>query len=137
MGLLEHLTEAEDWSRLPDWLAEIAPLLNLRRANSVRVYSEYWDLAMRHLPEAGPRMWDSLVSLLPLTRELYEKKLLETGQWQRWMDFQLSMGSDPLEFRVTDLTPIDKDAPEALLPFTIRRLNAMSCSKIGTATKRR
>ncbi len=62
-------------------------------------------------------MWDSLVSLLPLTRELYEKKLMETGQWQRWMDFQLSLGSDPLEFRVTDLAPIDKGAPEALLPF--------------------
>ncbi|QTH41869.1 SWIM zinc finger family protein [Cohnella sp. LGH] len=117
LGLLEHLTETEDWPRLPDWLAEIAPLLNLRRANSVRVYSEYWDLAMRHLPEAGPQMWDSLVSLLPLTRELYEKKLLETGQWQRWMDYQLSLGSDPLEFRVTDLAPIDKGAPEALLPF--------------------
>lgn len=117
LGFLDYLAQVESWPRLADWLVEVAPLLNLRKASGVRAYSEYWDLAVRHLPEAGPRMWDSLVSLLPHTRELYEEKLLETGQWRRWMDFQLSMSSDPLEFRVTDLAPIEKNDPEALLPF--------------------
>lgn len=117
LGFLEHLADSGSWRRLADWLAEVAPLLNLRKASSVRAYSEYWEQAVRRLPEAGPRMWDSLVSLLPHTRELYEEKLLESGQWHRWMDFQISMGSDPLEFRVTDLAPIEKNAPEALLPF--------------------
>ena len=117
LELLDYLAHIGSWLRLADWLSEVAPLLNLRRASSVRAYSEYWELAVRRLPEAGPRMWDCLVSLLPHTRELYEAKLLETGQWRRWMDFQMSMGSDPLEFRVTDLAPIEKNAPEALLPF--------------------
>ncbi|MFB9274055.1 SWIM zinc finger family protein [Cohnella cellulosilytica] len=117
LELLDYLAHVGSWPRLADWLSEVAPLLNLRRASSVRAYSEYWELAVRRLPEAGPRMWDCLVSLLPHTRELYEAKLLETGQWRRWMDFQMSMGSDPLEFRVTDLAPIEKNAPEALLPF--------------------
>ncbi|MFC4599874.1 SWIM zinc finger family protein [Cohnella hongkongensis] len=116
-SLLEHLANTGQWRRLADWLGEIAPMLNFRKGSNLRAYAEYWEQATGHCPEAGERMWDSLVSMLPHTRELYEEKLLATGQWRRWMDFQLSMGNDPLEFRVANLAPIEKNAPEALLPF--------------------
>ncbi|RED58618.1 SWIM zinc finger family protein [Cohnella lupini] len=114
---LNHLSRTEQWSRLTSWLTEIAPLLNLRRNNNIRSYSDYWEVAVQHLPDAEPQMWDTLASLLPLSRQIYEEKLLANEKWERWMDYHLSMDSDPLEFRVTDLQPIEKNAPELLLPF--------------------
>jgi uncharacterized Zn finger protein len=114
---LLHLVRKEHWTRLTDWLTEIAPLLGLRRNPKLQAYSEYWELAVEHIPEAELRMWDTLASMLPQSRALYEDRLLARGQWERWMDYHLSMDSDPLDFRVTDLAPIEKNAPELLLPF--------------------
>ncbi|MFC5469262.1 SWIM zinc finger domain-containing protein [Cohnella suwonensis] len=108
---------AEQWQRLTDWLEWAAPKMNFRRNQDVRPYAEYWEIAARHLPEAEERMWDVLASRLPQSRQLYEEKLLARGRWERWMDYHLSQGSDPLEFRVTDLQPVEKNAPELLLPF--------------------
>jgi len=116
-ALLEHIANAGQWERLTGWLTETAKLFDLRKGSSLRAYSDYWELAVRHLPEAGERMWDSLVAMLPYTRELYEEKLIESGQWERWIDYQISAGGDPMDFRVAQLAPIDKNAPEALLPF--------------------
>jgi hypothetical protein len=114
---LSYLSQAGQWTRLTEWLIEIAPYLNLRRNANIRPYSEFWELAVDGLPEAEPKMWDALVSMLPHSRALYEEKLLAYGKWERWMDFHLSLDSDPMDFRVTDLAPLEKNAPEMLLPF--------------------
>ncbi|MFC5404431.1 SWIM zinc finger family protein [Cohnella soli] len=107
----------EQWQRLVEWLEWAAPAVNFRRNQDVRPYIEYWEAAAQHLPEVEERMWDVLASRLPQSRQLYEEKLLARGRLQRWMDYHLSQGSDPLEFRVTDLQPLEKQAPELLLPF--------------------
>jgi hypothetical protein len=112
-----QLAQEEQWSRLAAWLAEITPLLSERRSGGLRAYSDYWETAVQHCPEAEPRMWDALMSMLPQARALYEEKLLENGKWQRWMDYQLAMESDPSDFRVAELAPLEKNAPELLLPF--------------------
>ncbi|QMV42749.1 SWIM zinc finger family protein [Cohnella cholangitidis] len=117
LSFLAYLSRTEQWNRLTAWLREIAPLLNLRREASIRPYSEYWEQAVRYLPETEQQMWDALVSMLPHSRALYEEKLLSNGKWERWMDFHLSMDSDPLDFRATDLQPLEKNAPEVLIPF--------------------
>jgi len=114
---LSRLTQSEEWSRLAAWLTQVAPLLAGRRHNGIRPYAEIWELAIRHVPEAEPRMWSALVSLLPQSRAVYEEKLLARGQWERWMDLHLSLDSDPMDFRVTELAPLEKNAPEVLLPF--------------------
>ncbi len=114
---LNELVRSEQWTRLTEWLTEVAPLLNLRRNNTIRPYSDYWELVVQRSPDSERQMWDTLASLLPLSRQIYEEKLLAYGKWERWMDYHLSMDSDPLGFRVTDLQPIEKNAPELLLPF--------------------
>ncbi|WP_239616286.1 SWIM zinc finger family protein [Cohnella mopanensis] len=114
---LAYLSNAEQWTRLTNWLGEITPYLDLRRNTSLRTYSDYWEQAVSHLPEAEQQMWDTLVAMLPHSRALYEEKLLANGKWERWMDFHLSRDSDPMDFRVTELAPIEKNAPELLLPF--------------------
>lgn len=114
---LSHLSQAEEWERLISWLVETATLFQSFRNTSLPIYSDYWELAVRHLPEAEPLMWDTLASMLPHSRSHYEAKLIARGAWKRWMDYHLSKGSDALDFRVTELAPLEKNAPEVLLPF--------------------
>ncbi|THF84600.1 SWIM zinc finger family protein [Cohnella fermenti] len=111
---LEH---HEEWERMVGWLKVIGPLLGSRTQGVFDNYFGFWESAAKQLPEAEEQMWDILIGMLPGTRRMYEQKLIEYGKWQEWMDCQLSMGSDPLEFRVSELQPIEKEAPELLLPF--------------------
>ncbi|MNY43599.1 hypothetical protein D3C86_1785730 [compost metagenome] len=62
-------------------------------------------------------MWSTLSAMLPLSGGIYEDKLLDHGKWRDWMDYQLSSGKVPSDFRVSDLQPVEKHAPELLLPF--------------------
>jgi hypothetical protein len=114
---LSYLAQTEQWDRLASWLVEIAPWLSLQRNPNIRAYSDFWDLAVLHHPDAEHIMWDTLASLLPASHSLYKEKLLASGNWERWMDYHLSIDSDPMDFRVTDLQPLEKNAPEVLLPF--------------------
>lgn len=116
MSFLTSLLVRGDWPRMAAWLAEIGPLLNSRIYNLQR-YSDYWEEAVQHLPEAEPQMWSTLTLMLPTSREIYDEKLLAYGKWQEWMDYQLSIGKEPSDFRVKDLQPLEKNAPEILLPF--------------------
>ncbi|WP_172196112.1 SWIM zinc finger family protein [Saccharibacillus qingshengii] len=107
---------AGEWERLADWLETFGPLLERARAN-LTDYGRLWDRAAEHLPDAEGRMWASLRGMLPHASSLYEAKLLERGNWEGWMDYQLSTGAEPSGFKVSDLAPIEKNAPELLLPF--------------------
>ncbi|MNB79924.1 hypothetical protein D3C75_266740 [compost metagenome] len=110
------LSQAGHWSRLTAWLAEIGPLLTSRLYN-LSDYARYWLDAVHQLPESEPLMWDTLSGMLPLSSEIYEELLLQYGRWREWMDYQLASGKTPADFRVTDLQPLEKNAPELLLPF--------------------
>ncbi|OKP82244.1 SWIM zinc finger domain-containing protein [Paenibacillus sp. P32E] len=116
MGFLPPLAEAGHWSRLAAWLEATGPLLNSRLYN-LQGYAAYWEDAVRHLPEAEPQMWNTLSGMLPLSQDIYEEKLLAAGKWREWMDYQLAAGKEPSDFRVSDLQPVEKNAPELLLPF--------------------
>ncbi|MBW4084771.1 SWIM zinc finger domain-containing protein [Paenibacillus sp. S150] len=116
MGFLPALAEAGHWSRLAAWLEATGPLLNTRLYN-LQTYAGYWEEAVRRLPEAEPQMWNTLSRMLPLSRDIYDEKLLAYGKWHEWMDYQLSSGKEPSDFRVSDLQPVEKNAPELLLPF--------------------
>ncbi|WP_422659433.1 SWIM zinc finger family protein [Paenibacillus sp. EC2-1] len=114
---LEVLSQAKDWSRLTKWLTETGPLLANYRNHKLNSYMAYWDQAVQELPEAEQYLWDTLVDMLPHSRDIYQETLLAHGKWHEWMDYQLSTGREPLEFRVSVLQPIEKHAPELLLPF--------------------
>jgi len=116
MSFLTPLLSAGDWSRLVKWLVHIGPMLNSRLYN-LKDYSVCWEETLRHLPDAEPQMWSTLINMLPVSRDLYDEKLLAYEKWQEWMDYQLSIGKLPSEFRVKDLQPLEKNAPEVLLPF--------------------
>jgi hypothetical protein len=117
LGFLEPLFAAGEWKRLVSWLVETGPLLGSRIYGNLKDYSVYWDTAVAQLPESEPLMWSTLSGMLPLSGEIYGEKLLAHGRWQAWMDYQLTNGKEPSDFRVRDLQPLEKNAPETLLPF--------------------
>lgn len=116
LSFLAPLSADGQWSRLAAWLAETGPLLTSRLYN-LGDYARHWMDAVRHVPETEPLMWDTLAAMLPLSREIYEELLLQHGRYQEWMDYQLASGKTPADFRVSDLQPLEKNAPELLLPF--------------------
>ncbi|WP_054954888.1 SWIM zinc finger family protein [Paenibacillus dakarensis] len=117
MFFLNMLSHAEDWTRLSKWLTETGPLLASYRNHNLKSYMAYWDQVVQEQPEAEQHLWNTLVDMLPYSKDIYQETLLAHGKWQEWMDYQLSTGREPLEFRVSVLQPIEKNAPELLLPF--------------------
>ncbi|SDX33607.1 SWIM zinc finger domain-containing protein [Paenibacillus sp. CF384] len=115
--LLEALVQAEAWPRLVNWLEQVGPMLSRYRSDDFNAYGGYWETALTHVHDAEPRMWATLGAMLPYSRSLYEEALLSYGRWQQWMDYQISSGREPLEFKVGVFKPIEKEAPELLLPF--------------------
>ncbi|MFD1887030.1 hypothetical protein [Paenibacillus wenxiniae] len=114
--LTGELAASEQWERLVWWLNAMAPILR-RQYSELQSYADHWDAAVRHLPDAEPQMWSALESLLPLGGRMYEDKLLSYGKYARWMDYQLSSGRDPANYKVTELKPVETGAPQLLLPF--------------------
>ncbi|MCJ8014542.1 SWIM zinc finger family protein [Paenibacillus sp. KQZ6P-2] len=117
ISFLKMLAGAEVWPRLQTWLVQIGPMLSSHRKGHLNDYMDYWHTAVQHFPESENEMWKTLASMLPYSKDIYEETLLRYGKWQQWMDIQLSTGKEPLEFRVSVLQPIEKNAPELLLPF--------------------
>lgn len=114
---LYYLSHQQQWHRLLNWLTALPPLFRSYRREYLHKFMEFWELIITHLPDAEESMWDTLVAMLPYSRPIYEEKLLQQGRWKQWMDYHLSSGSDPSEFRVSELQPMEKNAPEVLLPF--------------------
>ncbi|WP_322923666.1 hypothetical protein [Paenibacillus campi] len=112
----DELAQTEQWERLAWWLTALVPILR-RQYSELQTYADYWDEVVYHLPDTEPQMWAALESLLPLGGRMYEDKLLAYHQYERWMDYQLSSGRDPANYKVTELKPIETDAPQLLLPF--------------------
>lgn len=117
LRILKRLADGEAWDRLADWLAECAPIIVGYRLDTLQVYSDLWEQAVRGRPEEEERMWDAIAGLLPRSGRIYAEKLLQFGRWREWTDYQLSAGHDPLDYRAAELQPIEKADPEALLPF--------------------
>ncbi|MCL6459604.1 MAG: hypothetical protein K6T85_16530 [Gorillibacterium sp.] len=114
---LHDLSASSEWSRLVTWLIEIGPSLTNYRSKRMNEYSAFWNRVLEQIPDAELLMWDTLVRMLPYSSMIYEDQLLLRGKWELWIDYQLTIGNEPLSFRVSVLRPLEKEAPETLLPF--------------------
>ncbi|GFN34034.1 hypothetical protein PCURB6_42940 [Paenibacillus curdlanolyticus] len=116
-AFLRFLSAERDWDRMLRWLIELGDLLSVHRSMELYTYMAGWNTLIEHLPEAEHVMWQTLIGMLPASEHIYDEALLTYGKWRQWIDYQMSSGIDPLAHRATELTPIEKHAPEALLPY--------------------
>ncbi|WP_094094537.1 SWIM zinc finger family protein [Paenibacillus physcomitrellae] len=116
-NLLDIVQQTGSGARLTSWLMRLVPLLKNSRTNQLESYFAYWEAAAALDPSAGTLMWRTLEELLPAAQRFYERKLFEHGRFREWMDYQLSAGAEPLDFKVKDLQKIEKADPRLLLPF--------------------
>ncbi|MCA0756577.1 hypothetical protein KP806_16090 [Paenibacillus sp. N4] len=114
---LNELSRTQQWRRLAQWLTDTAHLFAGRSLRALTPFFAYWDEVIRQLPDTEEAMWRTLESLYPASKTLYMNKLYELGKWRKWMDIQLSTGSEPLDFRADTYKPIEKYEPELLLPY--------------------
>lgn len=117
LALLEDVEDDGPPERLSAWLEASAPYLRSRRPQELQAYAAYWEALLERMPDAETRMWDTLAGMLPYTESVYGEMLFARGRYRQWIDYQLSVGTDPLSLRARDLQPIEKEAPELLLPF--------------------
>ncbi|WP_152392720.1 SWIM zinc finger family protein [Paenibacillus guangzhouensis] len=114
----EPLYEAKDWPRLTSWLVATGPMLRKYHNEQFQSqYLDYWNGMLGQSPDSEPLLFETLAKMLPFSQTYYQETLLAYGKWEQWIDYQLTTGGEPLEFRATTLAPIEKNAPEALLPF--------------------
>ncbi|WP_068700819.1 SWIM zinc finger family protein [Paenibacillus yonginensis] len=116
-ALLDIVQQSGSGARLTSWLMRLVPLLKNSRTSQLESYFGYWEAAAALDPSAGTLMWRILEELLPAAQRFYERKLFEHGRFREWMDYQLSAGAEPLDFKVKELQMIEKADPRLLLPF--------------------
>lgn len=114
---LFHLMKARQWDVLVEWLIQTAPFFYGLQSKEQDTYITFWKTAISHVPEAEKHLWPVLEEMLPHSLPIMEDLLYEQGKWKPWLELQLVQGHDPHYHRVSVLQPIEKEAPELLLPF--------------------
>lgn len=117
LPFLNHLSAAQDWASLVDWLVKTSSHFYGKSGNELYAYMGYWKEAVAHVPEAENRMWDVLEEMQPHSTPIIKDVLYEQRKWRPWLEMQMYQGHDPLYHRVSVLQPIEKEAPELLLPY--------------------
>lgn len=119
----DHLQDSFHWKELVNWLTKTGVFFNNPRTRELDTYASYWQKAVAQYPEAEGRMWQAFESLLPRSYFLIENVLYEEGKWKAWLEMQILQGHDPLFHRVSVLQPIEKEAPQLLLPYYHQAVN--------------
>jgi hypothetical protein len=117
LPFLNHLSNSRDWGDLVDWLIKTASHFYGPRTKEFNAYMGYWKEAVEHNPEAEKLLWNVLEGMLPHSSPIIENMLYEQRKWKPWVEMQIFQEYDPLHHRVSVLQPIEKEAPELLLPY--------------------
>ncbi|WP_409345335.1 SWIM zinc finger domain-containing protein [Paenibacillus sp. MBLB4367] len=117
LSLLGRISDSQDWETLTDWLIRTAAFFNGKKKNELEAYMRFWNDAVSHIPDAEKPMWSVLEGLLPHSSVIIEDMLYERRKWKPWLEMQILQELDPLYHRVGVLQPIEKEAPELLLPY--------------------
>ncbi|UQZ85496.1 hypothetical protein SK3146_04785 [Paenibacillus konkukensis] len=117
LSFLKPLSDSSQWETLIEWLLKCAPFFYSKNSGDFQSYMVYWKAAADHVPEAEPHMWSVLEEAMPHSVSIIEDMLYERQDWKPWLELQMMQGRSPFDHRVSVLQPIEKEAPELLLPF--------------------
>jgi hypothetical protein len=79
--------------------------------------SEWRKAAVRGGEALRAEALETLSDLLPMSGSAYERLLVETEAWERWVDYCLYSGFHPLQADKEAVKTIQKQNPELLLPL--------------------
>ncbi|MBO9609741.1 MAG: hypothetical protein J7639_27540, partial [Paenibacillaceae bacterium] len=117
LTFLNYIAGAKNWELLTNWLAKTAPAFYERRVQELATYIRLWNEAVPHVPGAERQMWSVLEQALPDSMWIIEDLLYEQHRWKLWLELQIQQEHGPLHHKVGVLQPIEKEAPELLLPY--------------------
>lgn len=117
LPFLNLLSSSGEWGALVDWLMRTASHFYGPMTKERLAYMGYWKEAVEHVPEAAEQLWNILEGMLPHSTPVIEDMLYERHNWKAWIEMQILLERDPFYHRVSVLQPIEKEAPELLLPF--------------------
>ncbi|MDF2958591.1 MAG: hypothetical protein K0S39_326 [Paenibacillus sp.] len=115
LPFLNHISDSRDWENLLEWLIKTASYFYGQK--ELDAYTGYWKETVAHLPEAEKHLWSVLDGMLPHSTRIIEAMLYEQRKWKQWVEMQILRGHDPFYHRVSVLQPIEKEAPDLLLPY--------------------
>lgn len=117
LPFLNLLSSAGEWGALVDWLMRTASHFYGPMTKEREAYMGYWKEAVEHVPEAEALLWNVLEGMLPHSTPVIEDMLYERHNWKAWVEMQIVLERAPFYHRVSVLQPIEKEAPELLLPY--------------------
>lgn len=117
LSYLNLLSSSGEWGALVDWLMRTASHFYGPMTKERTAYIEYWKEAVEHVPEAEELLWNVLEGMLPHSTTVIEDMLYERHNWKAWVEMQILRERDPFYHKVSVLQPIEKEAPELLLPY--------------------
>ncbi|GAA3412459.1 SWIM zinc finger domain-containing protein [Paenibacillus hodogayensis] len=117
LPFLNLLSMSGEWRSLVDWLMRTASHFYGPMTKERLAYMEYWKEAVEHVPEAEDLLWNVLEGILPHSIKVIEDMLYERHNWKAWIEMQILQERDPFHHKVSVLQPIEKEAPELLLPY--------------------
>jgi hypothetical protein len=117
LSFMDLLSSSGQWGALADWLNRSASHFYGPVTKERLTYFGFWKEAARHVPEAEELLWNVLEGMLPHSAKVIENMLYERHNWKAWIETQILLEHDPFHHKVSVLQPIEKEAPELLLPY--------------------
>jgi len=106
----------QDWERLRHWLRFLLPYVRDVDPDTLEDYVELWEKLPHGQAEPG-ELSDVLSRLLPYSYETYSSHLLKRGDWERWVDLQLTLEIGVEMLNPADLRKIASKRLDLLLPL--------------------
>ncbi|MCZ8523101.1 SWIM zinc finger family protein [Paenibacillus caseinilyticus] len=132
---LEAFARMGAWERTAAWLQWLVPWMTRVPGGHLETYFSLWAEAREHLDLE--EVWkDGVFALLPRSLDYYAEELMHAGRYREWVDVHLVLGYTPMDFRVSELKPIETENRELLLPWYHHSVELYIAEKNRDAYKR-
>ncbi|MGF7034585.1 hypothetical protein J2T17_005537 [Paenibacillus mucilaginosus] len=132
---LEVMARTRAWERLTAWLQWLVPWMTRVPGGQLGSYFDLWE-QVRGVLGLDQEWRDAVFALLPRSLDYYTEELMSTGRYREWVDIHLVLGYTPMDFRASELKPIESEHRELLLPWYHHSVELFIAEKNRDAYKR-
>ncbi|WP_426451078.1 hypothetical protein ACP26L_03195 [Paenibacillus sp. S-38] len=132
---LEVMARTRNWERMAAWLQRLVPWMTRVPGGQLGSYFALWEQVRGAL--GLQQEWkDAVFALLPRSLDYYTEELMNSGLYKEWVDVHLVLGYTPMDFRASELKPIETEQRELLLPWYHHSVELFIAEKNRDAYKR-